>query len=373
MKPRLTLVWHEAGNRLYHDRFRELAQVFDLTVVGPSVFAGVDYGVSQAGTGFDLKLFPAFATGHWLTYVSPAMLAHIRAHPPEVLYVHEEPHSLTALLASLLKRDGVFVLESSAINMKGNFSGANLAERIVYARADLIFPKNTEVAGVLAARGARAAKIAAPLGNGVSLQSFSPIEKASARAQLAAAYPEAAQAYTGKLLVGFAGRIWRPKGLETLAKAARKADVSLLLCGGVSDPDVAVTVQQLGGVLLPMLNKELLPVFYSALDLFVLPSEPTANWREQFGRVCAEAVFCGTPAIGSNVGGIPGVVGERATFAPGNVSELAAKLESLKDGAHRADLLQAQIAHIDSNFSWQSIARRVHDETKPLIARVVRT
>lgn len=360
MKPRIVLVWHEAGNPLYFDRFRELARMSDLTVLGPKTFAGVDYAAAaKEAPGFDLKLFDAYVTGHWLSYFSPAMLAYIRANEPQVLYIHEEPHSLMAFLASILKRDSLFVLESSAINMKGNFSGRNLAERTVHARADIVFPKNPEVAGVLKARGAVPARITAPLGNGVSLQSFKPIETAEARAQLQVMFPDAAKAFTGDMLVGFAGRIWRPKGLETLARAARKAQVPLLLCGPVSDADVAAAVQEMGAVLLPALNKEQLPVFYSALDLFVLPSEPTPSWREQFGRVCAEAVFCGTPAIGSDVGGIPGVVGEQATFTPADVDGLAAKIETFKDNKARADLLTTQHAHIDASFSWSSIAKQI--------------
>lgn len=363
MNPRLILVWHEAGNRLYHDRFRELAKVFDLTVVGPEIFAGVDYRPSaKADVGFDLKLFPSHASGHWLSYFSPAMMRYIRANPPEVLYVHEEPHSVTAFWASLLKRKSTLVLESSAINLKGNFSGANLLERLVYARVDKIFPKNTEVAGVLNQRGASKAKILAPLGNGVSLQSFSPTPKDEAREQLAQTFPEVRRAVDGRLLVGFAGRIWRPKGLEVLAQAARDADVALMLCGPVSDADVAEAVQEFGGVLLPALNKEQLPIFYSALDLFVLPSQITPFWREQFGRVCAEAVFCGTPAIGSNVGGIPSVVGDSAIFEPADVKQLADKIASLKTAEARADLLAEQTRHIEDNFSWRSIAARIFRE-----------
>jgi glycosyltransferase involved in cell wall biosynthesis len=366
MKPRLVIVWHEAGNALYHDRFRELSKIFDLTVLGPAVFGGVDYGaVLPASPDFDIKLFKAYASKHWLSYFSPAMMAWIRANPPRILYIHEEPHSVTAFLAALLKRDSVFVLESSAINMKGNFGGYNPSEQLVHARADIVFPKNPEVAGVLAARGADPARIVEPLGNGVSLQSFKPVATTLARAQLAAQFPEAARAFTDGMLVGFAGRIWRPKGLETLARAAQKAGVPLLLCGRVSDADVAQSVQDLGGVLLPALNKEQLPAFYAALDLFVLPSESTPNWREQFGRVCAEAVFCGTPAIGSNVGGIPGVVGPQAVFEPGNIDSLADKIAALKGSDARAALLATQRAHIDSNFSWFAIAARILTEVSP--------
>lgn len=368
MKPSLTLVWHEAGNPLYFDRFRELAEVFDLTVLGPQVFSGVNFSNPDLEfPGFRLKLFKAYATGHWLSYISPAMLAYIRANMPEILYVHEEPHSMTAFLASCLKRDSRMILESSAINYKGNFFGLNLAERTVYAQADLIFPKNPEVAAVLRTRGAKPSRIGEPLGNGVSSHSFKPTPKAAARQKLVAMFPEAAnvlgRASTASILVGFAGRIWRPKGLVALAKAARQSRTPLLLCGPVNDKDVAVEVRELGAVLLPALNKAQLPLFYSALDLFVLPSEPTTYWREQFGRVCAEAVFCGTPAIGSNVGGIPGVVGEGATFTPGATSEISEKIESLKCPAARATLVDRQRCHIDANFSWASIAQRILRET----------
>jgi glycosyltransferase involved in cell wall biosynthesis len=101
------------------------------------------------------------------------------------------------------------------------------------------------------------------------------------------------RAVDGRLLVGFAGRIWRPKGLEVLAQAARDADVALMLCGPVSDADVAEAVQEFGGVLLPALNKEQLPIFYSALDLFVLPSQITPSGASSSGgsapRRCSAA------------------------------------------------------------------------------------
>jgi glycosyltransferase involved in cell wall biosynthesis len=64
---------------------------------------------------------------------------------------------------------------------------------------------------------------------------------------------------------------------------------------------------------------------YSAVNLHVSPS-----FQESFGQVGIEALACGTPVLGSRVGGIPEYVieGETGLLAePGNASDLADKLD----------------------------------------------
>jgi glycosyltransferase involved in cell wall biosynthesis len=354
----LTMLWHEAGNPHYHDRFVELSKICNLTVIGPKTFQGKTF--EQKTFRFPVKLFNSVLSSHWLTFVPSSITFYGQARRADILYVHEEPHSLAAFLSAVLRFGRPMYLESSAINLKGNLSGWNILERFVYRAATRIVPKNHEVADVLEKRGAPRHKIASPIGNGVSKSSFSIIEKSAARAALAQKYPQVADALQqGGLVLGYAGRIWQPKGIEILAQLAKELPVTILACGPVEDDYLVDALGSAGVTVLPSLQKDDLRTFYSALDLFILPSLSTKNWREQFGRVCIEAIYCGTPAVGSHVGGIPMVIGASQTFEAGNIEQAKALLAKLSDETERAQILQWQTAHVDQNFSWKAIAEQV--------------
>jgi glycosyltransferase involved in cell wall biosynthesis len=355
----MTIIWHEAGNPLYHDRFRELAKRFRLSVFGLKRFQARTF--SSQADGFALRLCRAVFTGHWLTFLSPGILWQVWRSSDDLVYVHEEPHSLTAFLVAVLAGRKRLILESSAINLKGSFRGWNVFERFVYARYELIFPKNEEVRDVLVARGAPRSKLGKVIGNGVSLRSFGPVEQVVARSSLCDGYPELRRVFASPgLVVGYAGRIWRAKGLAMLPVLSKTLGVSVVACGPVKDQDLADELRAAGVVLLPEQRADELRKFYSAIDLFILPSLSTPNWREQFGRVCIEAIFCGTPAIGSAVGGIPMVVGASNTFEPGNDASAVFKVQELVSESARRSLHTWQFDWVSSQFSWEAIAAQVN-------------
>jgi glycosyltransferase involved in cell wall biosynthesis len=70
-----------------------------------------------------------------------------------------------------------------------------------------------------------------------------------------------------------------------------------------------------------------LPYYYSACDIFVIPSV-----TEAFGIVTVEAMACGRPVIGTNVGGIQDIVRDRASgflVRPRDSNEIADRIIAL--------------------------------------------
>jgi glycosyltransferase involved in cell wall biosynthesis len=287
------------------------------------------------------------------------LAAHWRT-PADVVYLHEEPHALTSFAVSLLKRGRTLVIDSAVINTKGWFGGLNVLEQATYRAVDLAFVRNAEVAEVIVRRGLDPAKVRGVLGNGVSRATFHPTERRAARETLGQAFPVARDALTsGRLVLAYAGRIWRPKGLAVLAKLRERLPCEILACGEIVDPDLARELAEAGVVVLPRLDVSDLRTFFSAADLFALPSEPTPGWREQFGRVLIESIACGTPAIGSRLGAIPSILGDDAVFEAGDLSSLADVAERFQGADARVALLQRQSERLDANFTWDAIAARV--------------
>lgn len=63
--------------------------------------------------------------------------------------------------------------------------------------------------------------------------------------------------------------------------------------------------------------------YMNAADIVVVPSISVANWKEQYGRVAAEAMACGKEVIASNSGALPDLLdGHGFLFKEGDVQEL---------------------------------------------------
>ena len=113
---------------------------------------------------------------------------------------------------------------------------------------------------------------------------------------------------TGSPVIGFLGRVVFEKGLEDLVNAmdfiCRVFPDATLVIGGEKEKAVGGTVtdrlsrlaeKHAGHVVMTgFLAEDLLDEFYSALDVFVLPS---VDRLEAFGTVQIEAMQCGTPVV----------------------------------------------------------------------------
>jgi len=124
-------------------------------------------------------------------------------------------------------------------------------------------------------------------------------------------------------LVGFVGRLLPEKGLAWLLAAVRQlpAHVHCLIIGNGpmrSEIESWSELPPLAGRvhLLDAQPAGELPRYLNCMDVLAVPSLTTVRWKEQYGRVMAEAMACGVPVVASDSGAIPEVIGPAGLIVP---------------------------------------------------------
>ncbi|VBB68700.1 Predicted glycogen synthase, ADP-glucose transglucosylase, Actinobacterial type [invertebrate metagenome] len=187
-----------------------------------------------------------------------------------------------------------------------------------------------------------------------------------------------------KPYVLFVGRMTRQKGLYYLLQALPKLEpsVQVVLCAGESDTPAlqkeleamvkTLRTQRQGVVWIPeMVSRRTTIALYSQAAVFCCPSI-----YEPFGIINLEAMACGTPVVGSKVGGIAEVVvdgmtgvlvdpklSSTAPYDPVDPESFAILLaESLNrvvlDKELRTAMAIAGRQRVEANYSWHSVAKQ---------------
>jgi glycosyltransferase involved in cell wall biosynthesis len=135
------------------------------------------------------------------------------------------------------------------------------------------------------------------------------------------------------------------------------------LGGGRAEAEVRIPHLSLGFVG----NERLLSLVYNAADLLAIPS-----LRENFPLVALEAMACGTPVVGSDVGGIPDMVRPGVTgrlFPAHDVDALRTAIEEiLEDRASRDAMAEQCRRTVLDEYSLALYARRYADLYQALLA-----
>ncbi len=203
---------------------------------------------------------------------------------------------------------------------------------------------------------------------GFSHQEFYPIDKSLARRTL--------KLDANKHIILQLGRMVPRKGVDNVIRSLKylnnKQAIQLVIVGGENEiPDPAqspelsrlqkIAVEHGVEALIKFVgrkSREQLKFYYAAADIFI-----STPWYEPFGITPLEAMACGTPVIGSNVGGIKYTVVDGETGAlvpPENPVALAAKIEQLvSNPSNLQQLGKNALRRVNNYFTWSHVTDKL--------------
>jgi D-inositol-3-phosphate glycosyltransferase len=212
---------------------------------------------------------------------------------------------------------------------------------------------------------------------GFSSDEFYPFSKLEARKRLGLKKDE--------LVLLQLGRVVPRKGIDNVIRAMRYLKdipkIKLLVVGGSDErPDFTKDAElrrlrdiaEKEGVVTSVefvgrRNRQQLRHYYQAADFFI-----STPWYEPFGITPLEAMACGTPVIGSNVGGIKYTVQHQQTGFLVPPHDPKALAEALKEGfscpqKYKA-LCENAIKRVNERFTWTFVAQKAHQLYAKVIA-----
>ncbi|MEC1291339.1 N-acetyl-alpha-D-glucosaminyl L-malate synthase BshA [Bacillus mojavensis] len=145
--------------------------------------------------------------------------------------------------------------------------------------------------------------------------------------------------------------------IQVFRNIAGKTKAKLLLVGDGPEKSVACELVRKYGLekqVLMLGNQDRVEELYSISDLKLLLSE-----KESFGLVLLEAMACGVPCIGTNIGGIPEVIKNNVSgflVDVGDVEAASAKaVRILEDEQLSKQFTEAAMEMLNNEFSSQKI------------------
>jgi D-inositol-3-phosphate glycosyltransferase len=201
---------------------------------------------------------------------------------------------------------------------------------------------------------------------GFNPKEFYPVDKMKARKEL--------QLKENEKIILQLGRIVPRKGIDNVIRAAgclrkKVGNMRVVVVGGDSDtPDPVTTpefarLQKIAAeekvtsqvLFTGRKSRDVLRYYYAAADVFI-----TTPWYEPFGITPLEAMACGTPVIGANVGGIKYSVADGKTgflVPPNDPAALAERIELLFTNSRlQTTMSMNAVKRVNKYFTWSRVA-----------------
>ena len=173
-----------------------------------------------------------------------------------------------------------------------------------------------------------------------------------------------------KTILLFAGNAIKRKGLDILVDALKLlrtvqlSKIHLIICS--EGPELNKTknkLQDIKGIkdsviFLKKMDQSELRILYNIASIFIFPSRD-----EPLGLVGLEAIACGTPVIGSNIGGIPEYINKNngMLFEVNKSKELAKRIGSIIEDPNIVQSLTKNIDKRESDHDISVSVKRLID------------
>lgn len=344
-------------------RYRSLAAKtnIDLHLVMPAVwkeFGRTIVAEPPRAEGFSIHVLPIHLPQagpmKWYLHFYPALRQLLSEIDPDVIHLWEEPWSIVALQAQLLRRRAAVVLEVDQNILKRLPPPFETIRRFVLGRTDHILSRSPDATAVVRARGY--AGPVTPIGYGVDLATFVPSAEPVCTPR------------TRPLTIGYVGRLVEEKGLDDALDAIAQATSPVFLNIMGEGPDELRLRRRAKALGLADCvrfsgwgSPQEVATFLQELDALVLLTRTTNAVREQFGRVIIEAQACGIPVIGSSGGAIPDVVREGGWIVPerdpDSLRQLLDRLAA--DPAVLRAKASAARANVLARFTYDAVATAI--------------
>ena len=197
--------------------------------------------------------------------------------------------------------------------------------------------------------------------NGVDLKMFNPANRLS--------YRDRARQKHGisrsDLVLMFAGGDWERKGVLYVIEALSllpQPDVKLLVIGNGDEKFYGqlAELKQVRERIIFVPHSSNLWEYYAASDVFVFPAI-----YEPFGLVISEAMASGLPVITSRVAGAADFITDGVDGLllsdPGDINDLAAKIELLFSNAELRETMGERARETAEKLSWDRVAQKTID------------
>ncbi len=288
---------------------------------------------------------------------------------PDLIYSEHEQESLIALEITMLRSLFAPRVPLILYSWQNTLRQRSLPVRIVCAitlhAAQHVFCASSEGVEVLRRQGYRgSSSVVQQIGLDTRYFYPKPADKLRARLNLRG------------FVIGCIGRLVREKGIDTLLHgvALAQSPLQVLIVGDGPEKDTLETLAQHLGItercrFVEAVPYELVVDYMNALDLLVLPSRTTPNWKEQFGRVLIEAMACKVNVAGSDSGAIPEVIGDAGRIFPeGDANRLAIILDELAMGPDlRHTLAERGYRRVMDCYTVEQLAEKTLDTWRSLI------